>query len=145
MGSTVMRRIGRGAENLRDATTSAAIRGCKRRGRRIDAMPAHDPTRTSQQRHAVVVLAHVVIEGHRNRQGRINLPIAFSSVDLDRVIDLAHMLFAHAVAVHDEPRQRRRNFLHVASAQLDAMRPKVFEQMRFVTRARDRNDVGSLR
>ena len=63
----------------------------------------------------------------------------------DRVIDLAHVLFAHAVAVHDEPRHRCRNFLHVVGRQLDALRTKVFEQVRFVPRAGDRNNVRALR
>src|SRR5215212_9442801 len=39
-----------------------------------------------------------------DRQGWISLPIAvFAKVGSDRVVDLTHVLFAHAVAVHDKP------------------------------------------
>ena len=62
-----------------------------------------------------------------------------------RIVDRRHVILAHALAMHDEPGERRCDLLHVVLAELHLQRTEVFEQVRFVAGAGDRNDVRPLR
>jgi hypothetical protein len=62
----------------------------------------------------------------------------------NRVVDLAHVRFAHTVPEDGEFRERRFNLLNVSCCQLHAVCTEIFKQMCPVSRPGDGDNIWSL-